>query len=229
MQPRLAARTERAGRGRHVDVVVTRVLRNRWKDADHGVRPVVHFEDGAHDVRVAAEALLPVRVAEQQHRFGPQVVVGVHERATEERLHPKHIEEVGGHDAGEYAVRFTPVEQGERHPVVLDKSVQTVELIPIVDDLLDREWNVLRASAKRLLSSQHQFLSILVRERLQEHPVDHAENRGVGANAQRQRHHDEQAVAGMVPEAACPIANVSDDGVDQPWLVDVRLVGATHA
>jgi hypothetical protein len=33
----------------------------------------------------------------------------------------------------------------------------------------------------------------------------------------------------MMPEAACPVANVSDESVDQPRLVDVRLVGAAHA
>ena len=124
VHPRFAASPNRTGRCRHVDIVVTRVLRNRGQYTDHGVRPVVHLEHRTHDVRVATESLLPVRIAQHQHRLGAQVVVGVDERAADQRLHAEHVKEVRRHHAGQHLVRLAAVEQRERHAVILDETVQ---------------------------------------------------------------------------------------------------------
>ena len=51
---------ERARRGRHVDVVLLRIVRHVGQHADYGVRPIVHLEHLADDVAVAAELPLPV-------------------------------------------------------------------------------------------------------------------------------------------------------------------------
>ena len=48
---------ERAGGGRHVHVVLRRILRHRRQHADHRVDPVVHLEGLPHDRRIAAQAV----------------------------------------------------------------------------------------------------------------------------------------------------------------------------
>ena len=195
LHPGLGAGAERAGRRRHVDVVLTRILRHRGQYADHGVRPVVHLEDLPDDARVAAEALPPVRVAEHQHRLGPEIVVAVAERPAVERLHAEHVEEVRRHHPGQHAVRLAPVEQGERHAVVLDEAVERRELLPVVADLLDREGDVRRAGPLRLLAGEHELVPVGIRQRPQQHAVDEAEDGGVGADAEPEGDHHHQAVA----------------------------------
>ena len=224
-----AARPERTGRRRHVDVVVSWILRDRGQHPDHRVGLVVHLEHGAHDVWVATEALLPVGVAQHQHRFGAQVVVGVDERAAEQRLHAKHGEKVGRHHPGQHPVRLTAVQERERHAVILDEAVQRLQLVAVVDDLLDRERNVLGAGAGCLLAREHQLVPVAVGQRLQQHAVDNAEDRGVGADAERQGHDHQQAVARAAPQRADAVSDVLGEAVPNARPVAGRRLCVTHA
>ena len=129
VHPALALRPERACRRRHVDVVLMRDTADRRQHADNRVHPVVHLHDLSDDVRVAGELLLPVRVAQHQHRLGAQVIVRVDERPAVQRLHAQHIEEVGGDDAGVDAIGLALVEERERHRVVLDQVANGLQAL----------------------------------------------------------------------------------------------------
>ena len=96
----LFARAEGAGGDRHVDVVLVGIARNRRQDPDDRVRPVVHAEDLADDLRIAAEASHPVLVREHEHRFGAVPVLALQEGPPEDGLHAHEIEEVRRDDAG---------------------------------------------------------------------------------------------------------------------------------
>ena len=61
---------------RHVDVALHGVLRNWRQDADHRGRQLIHLENLADDVRVAAVPALPILVTHYQHRAGSGGVAG---------------------------------------------------------------------------------------------------------------------------------------------------------
>ena len=208
LHPGLGAGAEGAGRRGHVDVVLARVLGDRRQHPDHRVGPVVHLEDLPDDVRVGAEALLPVGVAEDEDRLGPEVVVGVAERPAVQRLHAEHVEEVRRHHPGQHAVRLAPVQQRERHAVVLDEAVHGRELLPVVAYLLDREGDVGRAGPLRLLPGEHQLVPVGVGQRPQQDPVDEAEDGGVGADAEPEGQHHGQGVPRRPEQRAQTVACV---------------------
>ena len=134
------ARPERTGGGRHVDVDVERVLRDRRQDPDHLVRPVVHLEDAADDRRVAAEAPLPVLVAEDQDRRCAGLVVRLLERRGRTRAARR-----GRRRSSPRRRRLrrrsgsSTAEQDEPHVVELDDAVEAVGRRSVVLDFLDGE------------------------------------------------------------------------------------------
>jgi hypothetical protein len=79
---------------RHVDVHFGGVLRHRRQDSDHLMRPVVHLENASDDGRVAAEASLPVLVAEHEDGWRSGLVVRLLKAAPEGGLHAEHVEEI---------------------------------------------------------------------------------------------------------------------------------------
>src|SRR5262249_41590306 len=87
-------RTEGARHGWHVNIVIARILWDRRQHTDDGVHLVIHPEVPANNVGIAAVALLPVVIAEDQHGIGTRFVVRVGEEMTEKRLYAKKIEEV---------------------------------------------------------------------------------------------------------------------------------------
>ena len=68
---------ERARNRWHVDIVVTRILRDRRQHTNHGMHLVIHPEMPADDVRIATMALLPVLVAQYEDRVGTHLVVSI--------------------------------------------------------------------------------------------------------------------------------------------------------
>ena len=229
LHPGLGGGAERAGRRRHVDVVLARVLRHRRQHSDHGVRPVVHLEHLPDDARVAAEALLPVREAEDEHRLRAEIVVAVPERAAVQRLHAEHVEEVRRHHPGEHAVRLAAVEQGERHPVVLHEAVERGELRPVVADLLDREGDVGRAGPRRLLPGEDQLVTVGVRQGPQEHAVDEAEDRRVRPDAEPEGRHHHQGVARRSAQCAQAVPHVPGQRFQHGPASTFRFPGASRS
>ena len=183
--------------------------------------PIVHLEHAAEDAPVAPESLLPVGVAQHEHRIGPQVVVGVDEGATKEWPDAEDIEEVGGHHPRQHVVRLAAVEQRERHAVVLHEPRHRSELLPVVDDFLRGERNVFGAGHERLLAGDHQPIAVLIRERPQEHAVDQAEDGGVRPDPEAEGEHHERGVPRRGDQGPDSVSNVAKqlvelDGHERP-------------
>ena len=229
--PPLGGGPERAGRRRHVDVAVGRVLRNRRQHADDGVRPVVHLEGLADDVGVAAKPRAPVLVAQHQHRRGARVVVAVDERATELRADAEHVEEVGRDHAGVHAVGLAAVQQVERHLVELHQSAETGELLTVVVELGDGDADGVLPGPRRRFLEQHQPIAVHVRQRLEQHAVDHAEHRGIRADAQAEHQDGDQREARLTPEGPRRVAHRARGPIEpqQSALVAALFAHAVHA
>src|SRR5215469_12769189 len=87
-------RTEGARYGGHVNIVIARILWDRRQHTDNGVYLVIHPEVPADDVGIAAVALFPVIIAEDQNGIGARFVVRIAEEASQVRLYAEKIEEV---------------------------------------------------------------------------------------------------------------------------------------
>ena len=61
---------------------------------------------------------------------------------------------------------------------------------------------------RRVLTQADQPLGLVERQRLQQHAVDHAEDRGGGADAERQRQDGRGREGGLLPERARGVAQV---------------------
>ena len=70
------------------------------------MRLVVHLERLPDNVLVAAEAPLPVAMAQDQHGFGAQIVVLRIEHPAERWLHAENVEEIRRNDPCRHALRL---------------------------------------------------------------------------------------------------------------------------
>ena len=229
IDPALGRGAKRARRRRHVDVVLLRVVRHVRQHADDGVRPVVHLEHLPDDVPVAAELALPVRVADDQHRRRARLVVVGHERAAEDRLDAEDAEEVRRDHAGVDAIGLAALQQVEIHLVEFDQRLELGRLVAVGEVFLDRHAGVGAADERRRLADQHQPIAVGVGQRLQEHAVDDAEDRGVRADPEPERQDREQREAAVLEQRAHAEAQVVQQLVDH-WMMSLvsRLDRSKH-
>jgi hypothetical protein len=198
------------------------------------VRPVVHLEHLADDLRIPAMPALPVVVAQHQHRVGPGQVVFGAEVAAEQRSHPEEVEEVGRDDAGLDALRFGAAQQRERHRVVLDEAFERLAGGPVVEQLLLGEADARRGRLRQRLAQYNEPLGLAVGERPEQHAVHDAEDRGVGADAEREREHDRDREGRRLAQAAQAVADVLRQALERSRAPRVahlllRLVDAAQA
>ena len=166
------------------------------------MNPVVHLESLPHDRRIAAQAVHPEPIAQHQHRLGARLVLAGAEGAASQRAHAEHVEEVRGDDAGLDPAGLALPQENEGHGVVLDQRLHGAAPLPVVGQLQGRELGVDHAAERRRLAEVHQALPVLVGQRPQQDAADHAEDRGVGADAERQGEHGDEGEAGALAERA---------------------------
>ena len=172
------------------------------------MRPVVHLEHFAHDIRVAALVALPVFVAQNQHGGRVHPVVGGNEGAAQQRLHAQHIEEIGGDYRGLHALGGGFPHQQEVHRVMLHDAAQGVVAVAVILDFLHREGDIVDVRLVELLMQHHQLPAVAIRQRAQEHAVHHAENGRVGADAESQGENRHAGKARVLHQHANAVADV---------------------
>ena len=163
---------------------------------------IVHLVFLADDVGVASFLLLPKFVTQDEHRrrSGPFVIRL--ESAPQNRLYTQKLEETGGYHAGADAVRFGSAEQRERHGVVLYNAAQAAIPLPVIVDLRHRKRQVGDTALGSVLAQNHQLVALSVRQRAQEHRVDHGKDGCVGADAESQNQHRGERVPAILAHHA---------------------------
>ena len=193
---------ERTRRGGHEDARLVGILGQRRQHADDQDRFVVHAQPPADDARIAAEAVAPVVIGQQQHRIGAVALVVGSEVAPEDRFDTESAEEVGRRHAGRHPVRLPLADQVEGHRVVFHDRRQGLALGAVVAHLRHREVDVDLGLAAGARQQPHQRGAVAVGQRAQQHAAGDAEDRRVGADAQGQGQDGDQRVAGMGRELA---------------------------
>ncbi len=161
------------------------------EDADHGVGFVVESNLPAHNRGIAAEAILPDTIGEEDDPVTADGALLFGEAATERQRVPvaHHPEEPGRGKARQHVLR--PVGRGQVDAPAAPR-VEVVERGRLAlpgDEVPGRDRDALPAE---LRPHHHQRLGVAIRQRREEGAVDDAENGGGRSDAEGE-HHDRQA------------------------------------
>ncbi len=135
------------------------------------------------------------------------------ERAADDRLLAERREDARGDLApvdtlrlARGAARALSAAQDEVRPVVAHQRLEDAVLVPHVLEVRDGEAHLRHLLGP--LGQEHQPLRLRVGQRPQQDGVDHAEDRGVGADPERERRDRDEREARRLPERARGEANV---------------------
>ena len=195
-------------------------IRRRLQHADDRDRLAADAQDLAEHGRIAGEALQPVVVRQHHHRRRARAVVSGVERPAEHRAETHDREVVSGHQADVDTHRVVVAHQAEGHRRVLgDAAAEGLRGGTEVVDLGHRETHVVAAGAGGRLAKIHQPIAVPVRQRPQQHAAHHAEDRGVGADAEAQGEEHRERETARAGEASKGIAKIEHQhGVNSPRL-----------
>ncbi len=172
------------------DLGVGRIRHGWLEDANHrgGTRPE---PDGLADHRrIALERRGPEPVREDggARRLGT-IVLSV-QQPTEHRAQPHHVEERAADDARlDHARLAAEPSQREVDRGEVPKRADRGDVRCDVGDFGNRERRVLGADAGRALADVDEAIFVAIDQRAQQHAPDDAEYRGVGTDAEGERHH----------------------------------------
>ncbi len=189
MQP--ARGRELGGGNEQIDAEVVAIgwhrvgIERRRDDADHGERHAIQRHRGANRRRIAVETPLPRLVRDHHdrlHRTGSALFFG--EEAAALRLQPQHVEKRSCRKRAGETLRFVHAgqvdalwkEQGHR---VDDAALPDLFVFEIGEQPARKR--------RRSAPDVDDPIGVRIRQRPQQHGVDDAEHRGVGADAERQR------------------------------------------
>ncbi len=159
------------------------------QDADNLARLPIGHDASANDLRIAAEPALPVAIT-KHHDLGTAArVVFLREPAAENRLDAQHRQQPkGGRDPID-AFRVRELRHRGRPSGPNGDIGEGLRFLPVRNVVGDRRVEIFNVHARRGLPGSHQAVRLREGKRLQQHAVDHAEDRSVRPDAQRQGHH----------------------------------------
>ena len=186
----------------HFGVWLHRIPESRRRDPDDLVRPSVHAQRPLDEGSVGRKSALPETVAHDDHRLLALLLFVQGKRSAEERLHAEQLEEARRDELAENAFRRVADQNGEASALyrgnVAERALMTAD---IAEFGRGRPILVFRhADASKPLPHHHETLGVRVGQRFENHSIQDAENRRVGADAQRQRDDDDQAEDGVLED-----------------------------
>jgi hypothetical protein len=191
-------------------------------DADHGEGLAAQHEVAADHVRVAAEPALPVALGQDRHRLRPRLVVFGGEGAAEDGRLAQRREQAGRDLAAAEALRLRALRvEDEARAVEPDQGLERSALVADVLEVRDGEAHLRDLFGP--FGEEHEPVRLLVGKRAQQHRVDHAEDRGVGADAQGQGQDGHGGESGAARQHASPVTDVLPPGLHAPSTPDGLL------
>src|SRR5262249_45991471 len=114
--------------------------------------------------------------------------------------------------------RFIAIRQTHRffsdHRDLLEDAIRLLQ----ISDVGIRNWPLNEVLLLIFRPNNHQLLGIAVRQRREQHGVDHAEDRRIGADSQRQREYNDQTEAPPLAKATDGITHVLKKTLHLPAL-----------
>ena len=198
-------------------------LERRRHDPDDPVGHVVHRHRAADDTGVRSEAAPPQAVAQQDHVPLIRTVFGCGESPPERGRDAEHREVVPAHPHRAQPLRVASRDErripGSNRRHLRERAAAVAQIVKrgVADVAGDPS-----ASRSPIITSRS---GIRVRQRPEEDGVDDAEDGGVGADAERQRHERREREPGSPRERAHRVAQVLEQrfGERQTALIAVRF------
>ena len=178
--------------GHHVDddLGLRWILHRRLQHADDGGRARIKPDALADHRRIALERILPEAIGQYASSRGIGAVIMLVEQPAQHRAQSHHLE-IGSVDhAGAHLARFAQSHHGEADGRKLAEGADRFHAGLQVLNLGHREVRVFVTDSRRALPDIDQPVLAAVDQRPQQHTANQAEDGGVGANSQRQRHDD---------------------------------------
>ncbi len=159
--------------------------------------------------RIAAVETLPERVAQRDHLAAVGHIVAGVDQAARRRRYAEHREEVAGHAIGEDLLRLAAAGDGGGPWRNRRERAERAIALAQGHELRPRHRRQRHGRVRVVCVNEPGRFS--EGQRLEQHRVDDAEHRCVGANPQRERKHRRQREARVPQERADAVADVLDD------------------
>ena len=174
-------------------------------DADHFARHPVELDDASDDAGVAAEFPLPQAVAEDGVAVTADGIFPCSERAAQLRGHAQNREEVRRDERGAQSDRLAAAGEIDLVAIRVPGDIHRSDLLAHLDE---RALRVGPGDADEALRRS-------VGQRFEQNSIHEAEDRRIGAQAERQSEHDDGAEARVLAKAARAIADVLKRGLQE--------------
>jgi hypothetical protein len=160
------------------------------------MRAIVHAEDLANDLQIASVTLLPIFMAEHEYGLTTRLLIFRQKIPAKEWFYPQYVKEVCGDHSGLHALRLLASVQNEVHGVVLN-HLHRPSLIAVILKFLNRKTQAVNVAKASLLVQHDQTFSFPIREGTQQYAINHAEDGGIGTNAQSQSYYRRECKGGI--------------------------------
>lgn len=187
---------------RHPEPAAVRELRLHRQHADNRVDHLVEMDRLADDLHVAAEALAPQVVAEQDDGCALRRVVVGGEQASEHRLDTQHGRVFVGHFRALDALGAPVVGHVERGALVRRDPVEQPRVGAPAVKVGIGDARLVEVPARGGLVDVDELMRVVDLQRPEEEPVDQAEDRHVGGHAEREHRQGEAGAQLLARERA---------------------------
>ncbi len=193
--------------------IVARKAHARGQHAHHGVTHAINAHRLPQNLRTAAEAVLPQAVAQNHHRRRARRIFPIHKIAADHRLQSQQAHGVGGNARRFHALGLLAI--GKVHRGIARRAHELQHLI--LRAIIFKDWRRHRPNPRPKAGVRtvdvHQPVRLAIRQRIQHHGIDHAENRGIRADTQGQRHNGRGRIPGILAQHAQRVLQVLPETV----------------
>ena len=179
----------------------------------NSIAAIVQPNGPANDAAIAAIPAHEQGITQDCHHFVSWLVLFRCETPAQNRRSAENGKQAGAgshrsHPFGVGVAREIAVLRCERGRRVEDPVLRTILL-----ETLGIDRQPVDTELEELVPYHHQPSGILVRQRAQQHRVHHTEDRGIGANSERERQHGGERESGSSGETSERVADVLEHGV----------------
>ncbi len=164
-----------------------RRIRHRWLDDAHDrCGAIAESYRPADDGRIALPRGRPEAVCQHRRARGLRAIVGRTEQPAQHRPEPHHLEVRAADDTGAYDAGLAEADHRELDDGEVAERADGLHALLEIAELRHREVGVLDLDARRALADVDQTILIAIGKRAEQHAANHAEDRGVRADSERQ-------------------------------------------
>src|SRR5215467_9372407 len=173
----------------------------RRRHAYHFVIFPIERQCLAGDGRIAAEAPPPQLLTEHDYTLAAQLFVLRQERAAERRVNAQRLKEITRHRPGFEPFRFAGASE-VKISWNTEGSGELLEgrVLRAIIQIIDRRYADAIAAAPDVSPRPDQSVGLGKRQRLDQHGVDYAEDRHIGADAHTERQNGDQREARILEQ-----------------------------